>query len=148
MRKKVKGAALMIEVAFFILAIALIAAYMFSNYQPTMSEAKIQVAVTDVTTIGGAVSHYHYDMRKYPESLSQLTQMDTATKKGPWISALPNNNRDPWGNAYGYVYDNNEDDGNTGFVVYSTTSTTGDTVAININQAYNLPANSIAYHGM
>lgn len=148
MRKKLKGAALTLEVAFFMLAVTLIAIYMFSNYQPTMDEARIQVAATDVTTIGGAVSHYHYDMRKYPSSLSDLTKMDTTTKKGPWIAALPNNNVDPFGNAYGYVYDSNEDDGNLGFVVYCTTSTKGDAISININQAYNLPANSIAYHGL
>lgn len=148
MRKKVKGAVFTIEVAFFILAVALIAGYMFSNYQPTMDEAKIQVAITDVTTIGGAVSHYHYDMKKYPSSLSQLTKMDAATKKGPWIASLPNNNKDPWGKAYGYVYDTNEADGNVGFVVFCTTSTKGTSVSINIGQANNLPANSIAYHGL
>ena len=148
MRKKVKGAALILEVAFFILCIALIAAFMFSNYQPTMDESKIQVAMADVRTIGGAISHYHYDMEKYPATLDELTRMDAATKNGPWIAALPNNNMDPWGNAYGYVYDGNEVDGNEGFVVFSTTSTTGEPVSITIGQAYNLPTNSIAYHGL
>lgn len=148
MRKKARGAALILEVAFFILAVALIAAYMFSNYQPTMDESKIQKATADITTIGGAISHYHYDMEKYPENLEALTRMDEATKNGPWIAALPNNNMDPWGNPYGYVYDNNELDGNDGFVVFSTTSTTGAAISINIGQAYNLPENSIAYHGL
>ena len=148
MRKKVKGAALLLEVSFFMLAIALIAAYMFSNYQPTMDESKIQVAITDVTTIGGAISHYHYDMERYPDSLEALTVMDATTKNGPWLAALPNNNMDPWGNPYCYVYDSYELDGNDGFVVYSTTDTTGAQISISIGQAYNLPTNSIAYHGL
>ena len=148
MRKKIKGAFLTLETAFFIICIALIAAIMFSNYQPTMDESKIQVAFRDVTTIGGAISHYHYDMERYPSTLEELTQMDQTTKKGPWIAQLPNNNVDPWGHPYGYVYDTNEVDGNVGFVVYSTTSTTGDPVEISIGQAYNLPTNSIAYHGL
>ncbi len=148
MRRKLKGAILSLEIAFFILGIALVAAFMFSNFGPTMDEAKFQVALTDVTTIGGAVSHYHYDMGKYPSSLSDLTKMDNATKKGPWIAALPNNNRDPWGNNYGYVYDSDASNGNSGFIVYCTTSTTGSSVSLSISQAENLPKNCIAYHGL
>ena len=148
MRKKLKGAVLTLEIVFFIIAVILIGGYMFSNFIPTMDESKVQIALTDVTTIGGAISHYHYDMEKYPSSLEDLTKRDTTTKKGPWIANLPNNNRDPWGNKYGYVYDSNENDGNSGFIVYSTTSTTGESVSINISQADNLPANVIAYHGL
>lgn len=148
MSKKLKGSYFTLEVALFIIAVCIIIAYKFSNYTPTLDESKVQIALTDVTTIGGAISHYHYDMEKYPDSLEDLTKRDTTTKKGPWIAQLPNNNRDPWGNKYGYVYDSNENDGNSGFIVYSTTSTTGENVSIDISQADNLPANSIAYHGM
>lgn len=150
MSKKLKGSILTMDVTFFIIMVALIAAYCFSNISPTIDESKIQVATTDVTTIGGAVSHYHFDMEKYPQELSDLTKQDATTKKGPWIAALPNGNRDPWGNTYQYVYDADEhdSDGNTGFIVYCTTSTTGDGISINMSQAENLPQNSIAYHGL
>ena len=43
MRKKVKGAVFTIEVAFFVLAVALIAGYMFSNYQPMMLNEWIEI---------------------------------------------------------------------------------------------------------
>ena len=148
MRKKLKGAILSLEVAAFIIALALIGGYIFANFAPTMDESKFQVAMTDVTTIGGAVSHYHYDMEKYPDTLADLTKVDSKTKKGPWIAALPNNNKDPWGNAYGYVYDNDTSDGNVGFIIYCTTGTTGDKVSISITQANDLPHNCIAYHGL
>lgn len=148
MRKKLKGTVLSLEVVFFLIAVIIIGGYVFSNFMPTMDESKIQIAITDVTTIGGAISHYHYDMEKYPASLEDLTKRDSSKKKGPWIANLPNNNRDPWGNKYGYVYDSNEKDGNSGFIVYSTTSTTGKKISISISQANNLPANAIAYHGL
>lgn len=148
MRKKLKGAVLSLEVAFFVIAIALIAGYIFSNFSPTMDEAKVQVALTDVTTIGGAISHYHYDMEKYPDTLSDLTKMDSKTKKGPWIATLPNNGKDPWGNSYEYVRDTNTSDGNSGFVVYCTTGANGENVSVSIDQADNMPANAIAYRGL
>ena len=109
--RKRKGAILGFDAVFFLLVIVIfvsLGAYGFTQY---LDNAKRATAKNQIATIVAAISHYHYDMDKYPEKLENLK--DTSGTLGPWIADIPT---DPWKKPYEYVINSNKN----GFVVYST----------------------------
>lgn len=113
----------------------LIASGLFNSRSVT-DEAKASTAKTDTTNIGAAVSHFKYDMGRYPTNLNELVTAGTGAYVGygPW---LPEIKKDPWGNNYVIISDADS------FVVYCTEGGTKTNTTANA-----LDSNVIGFFGM
>ena len=131
-----QGSILMMDVAFFVFAVAIFCAVTSINFLPMFNESKQSLAQADVNQIGAAVVQYHYETKKYPTNLSDLTKAGTGTYKGfgPWLAELK---KDPWGNDYKIISDEN------GFVVYTTQAGKASQ-----SSATKVEDNVIGFHGM
>ena len=130
-RVKFKGFALTLDVAIFVMCIALLFAAAIFGIPSYLKSARMNQAKADVAAFSLAVSRYAYDMENaypdntpgqcLPSSLSILESKDTDTGYGPWlvgttIKKSGTSYLDPWGNEYVYTHGSG-DDGR--FVVYS-----------------------------
>lgn len=66
-----------------------------------LDSGRYNKAKTDVSAISTAISHYKFEMEKYPSSLSVLQTKDG--QYGPWLDK--DTLTDPWGNAYQFSVD-------------------------------------------
>ena len=117
MNHKRKGAYFILEVALFLVTVAIIAAASTGNFGNTLAESKVSTAQNEVMQLGSAVSHYRYDTGSYPDALTDLAKKGTGSYKGygPWIATIK---KDPWGKDYQLQT------GINGFVVYCTENET------------------------
>lgn len=97
--KKKKGTYLIIELAFIICLLAIMAAAGIVNFEQYNYEAKVNTAQNEVMQLGNAVAHYKYDTGKLPDTLDVLAVPGSGELEGygPWITEIK---KDPWGNAY------------------------------------------------
>ena len=110
MQKKEKGLALSLEVVLivgFIVLMGTMGVYSWSNMN---NDKKIQSARAELSQLSTAVNQYHYEMKKYPEKLEDLTTQSSDKNYGPWIHQLK---KDPWGHDYKIQSDDDT------FIVYS-----------------------------
>ena len=73
------------------------------------NKAKVSKAEAEIEIMGGAIEQIEEDTGNYLENLDQLddaTPPDESLSPwwGPYVSSLPVDNKDPWGNDYLYVY--------------------------------------------
>lgn len=79
------------------------------QFQKALNKAKVSKAEAEIEIMGRAIEQIEEDIGNYLENLDQL---DDATSPdgsfspwwGPYVSSLPVDNKDPWGNDYLYVY--------------------------------------------
>ena len=62
-----------------------------------------QQALAGASSIGAALSQYHFEIGTYPDNLSDLTT--TKEQYGPWLISLPT---DPWAEGADYQYFHND----------------------------------------
>lgn len=98
-QKKKKGTILFIEAVIYIAVVMIFVFGGLGLYSHIQQTSKIKRAQAELTDIAQAVSHYRYDMGKYPASLEDLTATtgDAATEyHGPWLTELKTS---PWNNS-------------------------------------------------
>lgn len=109
---KKKGAGLMTWDAVCAVGLALIAVSVgVFGYREYITSSRMDVVKSDLATISSAVSQYHYEMDKYPDSLNDLTKSED--QHGPWLNELK---RDPWNHDYKFVVSKDK----KRYIVYST----------------------------
>lgn len=110
MRIKRKGSALTFESACALAVMLLLVTLGIWNFADPIRSSKMSTARTELSSIAASVSQYHYEIGEYPAT----GQLDSLTKTkngfGPWIANIP---KDPWGNNYEIVSNNNR------FIVYA-----------------------------
>lgn len=60
-----QGSILMMDVAFFVFAVAIFCAVISINFLPMFNESKQSLAQADVNQIGAAVVQYHYETKNF-----------------------------------------------------------------------------------
>ena len=112
MNYKKKGAGILLWDAICAITLILIAlsAGVF-GYHEYLNTSRGDVVRSDLVSLCGAVSQYHYEMDKYPDNLDDLTKAEG--QYGPWLDEIK---KDPWNRDYCFEV---SDDGKR-FVVYST----------------------------
>lgn len=114
---KKKGSVLSIETVLYLVAILIFVGLGLATYSGIQQQSRVKRAQADLADIAQAVSHYHYDMDKYPDTLDDLEKTsgdDKTSYFGPWIAEVK---KSPWNTDYQYEkYSNGTKD--IGFVVY------------------------------
>ena len=77
--------------------------------QKALNKAKVNKAEAEIEMMGRAIEQIEEDTGNYLESLDQLDNPTSPDESfspwwGPYVSSLPVDNKDPWGNDYVYVY--------------------------------------------
>ena len=136
MKHKRKGAYFILEVALFLLTVAIIAAASTGNFGSILTESKVSTAQNEVMQLGSAVSHYRYDTGSYPDTLADLAKKGTGSYEGygPRIPAIK---KDPWGKDYKLQT------GKNGFVIYCTENDTKTN-----SSADAVDSGMIGFHGL
>ena len=99
----------LIEVLIIVGIIIILTGIALVQLQNASNKAKVSKAEAEIEIMGAAIEQIEEDSGNYLESLDQL---DDATPPndsfspwwGPYVSSLPVDNKDPWGNDYLYVY--------------------------------------------
>lgn len=84
----------------FILVVVLVGAASINGYHTYSTN---QEALSGASSIGAALSQYHFEVGSYPDNLSDLTSKNG--QYGPWLISLPT---DPWANGANYQYLHND----------------------------------------
>ncbi len=75
-----------------------------------LEKSKVNLAGAEIETMGSAIREVIKDTGSYVENLDQLGDRSSPDEEefspwwGPYVSSLPVDNKDPWGNDYVYVY--------------------------------------------
>lgn len=96
----------LLEVMVVIVILGLLASVVVPNLMGSQDRAKLQKAVSDITTLEASMDMYRMDNNRYPsteqglEALVTETDIDPTPRRFPedgYIKRLPN---DPWDNEY------------------------------------------------
>ncbi|GAG18707.1 unnamed protein product, partial [marine sediment metagenome] len=79
------------------------------QFQKALNKAKVSKAEAEIEIMGRAIEQIEEDTGNYLGSLDQLDDPTSPDESfspwwGPYVSSLPVENKDPWGNDYLYVH--------------------------------------------
>ncbi|WP_100642250.1 type II secretion system major pseudopilin GspG [Alteromonas facilis] len=90
----------MIELLIVIVILGLLASLVAPKFFQQLGSAERGIAATQMNAFETAIDTFRLDMGRYPASLDELRNSDSARWNGPYLpKAIP---LDPWGNAYEY----------------------------------------------
>jgi general secretion pathway protein G len=99
----------LLEIMIVVIIIGLLASVVVLNMVPNVDKAKVTKAKEDVQSLELALKEFYLDNSKYPTNDQGLNALITQPtdptiknwKAGGYIERI---SKDPWGNAYQYVY--------------------------------------------
>jgi general secretion pathway protein G len=96
----------LIELLLVLVILAVLAAVVVPKFANRSEQAKQTAAKADISTIEGALDAFEIDNGRYPtsdEGIAALMDAPSNLKNwhGPYVKRMP---KDPWGNAYIYVF--------------------------------------------
>ncbi|HEV3027169.1 MAG TPA: type II secretion system major pseudopilin GspG [Planctomycetota bacterium] len=103
----------LIELLLVVVIIGILAAIVVPRLVGRSEEARIGAAKQQLSSFRSALSHYELDMGRYPTTdlglqalmINPGTTGDPKKWKGPYLESQTTEvPKDPWGNAYIYVY--------------------------------------------
>ncbi|MFQ5822039.1 MAG: type II secretion system protein [Candidatus Heimdallarchaeota archaeon] len=99
----------LIEVLIMVAIIIILTGIALVQLQNALNKARVNKAEAEIEMMGRAIEQIEEDTGNYLESLDQLddpTYPDESFSPwwGPYVSSLPVENKDPWGNDYLYVH--------------------------------------------
>ena len=99
----------LITVLIIVAIIIILTGIALVQFQKALNKAKVSKAEAEIEIMGRAIEQIEEDTGNYLENLDQLddaTPPDESLSPwwGPYVSSLPVNIKDPWGNDYLYVY--------------------------------------------
>jgi general secretion pathway protein G len=99
----------LIEIMVVVIIIGLLASVVVLNILPNVDKAKVTKAKQDIQSLELALSEFYLDNSKFPtteQGLTALVQQPTDPSIKHWKPGgyLDRVSKDPWGNAYLYVF--------------------------------------------
>jgi len=101
----------LMEALIVVAVIIIIAGIAIPRVLSFLEKSKVNLAKAEIETMGSAIREVIKDTGSYVENLDQLGdrsspggENDFSPWWGPYVSSLPVDNEDPWGNEYLYVY--------------------------------------------
>ncbi len=100
----------LMELLIVLAVIIIIAGIAIPRFMSFLEKSKVNMAKAEIETMGSAIREVIKDTGSYVENLGQLgdrsspDEADFSPWWGPYVSSLPVDNKDPWGNEYVYVY--------------------------------------------
>lgn len=85
------------ELSIVIVIIAILSSVLVNVTDGAVDSARYAKADGEIANLASAVTRYHYDMKKYPDALSNLTDASPFDGKS-WIITQMIPTTDPWGN--------------------------------------------------
>jgi general secretion pathway protein G len=121
----------LIELLLVMVILAILAAVVVPRMVGKSEMAKLAAAKTDINMLEGALNTFEVETGRFPTSEEGLAALSTRpgnvqTWNGPYVQHPP---KDPWGNAYVYVYPGQHNP--TGYDLYTThngTDTSGNEI--------------------
>lgn len=99
----------LIEVLIIVGVIVILTGIALVQLKNASNKAKVNKAEAEIEIMGGAIEQIEEGTGNYLGSLDQLDDPTSPDESfspwwGPYVSSLPVDNKDPWGNDYLYVY--------------------------------------------
>ena len=100
----------LMEALIVVAVIIIIAGIAIPRLLSFLEKSKLNLAKAEVETMGSAIREVIKDTGSCVENLDQLGDRSSPDEEdfspwwGPYVSSLPVDNKDPWGNDYVYVY--------------------------------------------
>jgi len=103
----------LIEVLIIVGVIVILTGVARVQLQNASNKAKVNKAEAEIEIMGRAIEQIEEDTGNYLKKLEQLDDATPPSSKdkdsfspwwGPYVSSLPVENKDPWGNEYLYLY--------------------------------------------
>jgi len=100
----------LMELLIVLAVIIIIAGVAIPRLMSFLEKSKVNMAKAEIETMGSAIREVIKDTGSYVENLDQLGDRSSPDEAefspwwGPYVSSLPVDNKDPWGNDYFYLY--------------------------------------------
>ena len=100
----------LMEALIVVAVIIIIAGIAIPRLLSFLEKSKLNLAKAEIETMGSAIREVVKDTGSCVENLDQLGDRSSPDEEdfspwwGPYVSSLPVDNKDPWGNDYVYVY--------------------------------------------
>jgi general secretion pathway protein G len=106
--RKYKGFTL-VEVLIVAAVIIILAGISIPQFLSFLERSRVDAAKAEIETMGSAIREVKKDTGHYIDKLDDLDDPTSPSSSfspwwGPYVSSLPQDNKDPWGNGYFYLY--------------------------------------------